>query len=215
MRTCRPDVKGEAEVEKPHSESTDAVHRGGLSRSSDEASVMDVEQRGWPVQSNDEGQPYSGRNHHHKTKPFQISKHLVLEAYKRVKANKGSAGIDAQSLTDFEANLKDNLYKLWNRLSSGSYQPPPVRRVEIPKSGGGVRPLGIPTVTDRIAQMVVKLQIEPELESHFHQNSYGYRPEKSAHQALLLAKERCNKRAWIWILRDSLMRLNTTCYCGQ
>jgi len=197
MRTCRPDVKGEAEVEIPSSESTDAGHRGGPSRSSVEASVMDVEQRGWPVQSNDEGQPHSGRNHHHQTKPFQISKQLVLEAYKRVKANKGSAGVDAQSLNDFEANLKDNLYKLWNRLSSGSYQPPPVRRVEIPKSGSGIRPLGIPTVTDRIAQMVVKLQIEPELENQFHPNSYGYRPEKSAHQALLLAKERCNKRAWV------------------
>ncbi len=197
MRTCRPDVKGEAEVGEPPSESTDAGHRGGPSRSSDEVSVMEVEQRGWPVRSNDEGQPYSGRSHHHKTKPFQISKHLVLEAYKRVKANKGSAGIDAQSLTDFEANLKDNLYKLWNRLSSGSYQPPPVRRVEIPKSDGGIRPLGIPTVTDRIAQMVVKLQIEPELEKCFHPNSYGYRPGKSAHQALHMAKERCNKRAWV------------------
>ena len=180
-----------------HSESTDAGHRGGLPRSSDEASVMEVERRGWPVQSNDVGQPHSGRSHHHSAKPFQISKHLVLEAYKRIKANKGSAGIDAQSLTDYEANLKANLYKLWNRLSSGSYQPPPVRRVDIPKSGGGVRPLGIPTVTDRIAQMVVKLQIEPELESHFHPSSYGYRPEKSAHQALLMAKERCSKRAWV------------------
>jgi hypothetical protein len=129
MRTCRPDVKGEAGVRNQHSESTDAGHRGGLSRSSDETSVMGVERRGWPVQSHDEGQPHSGRSHHHSTKPFQISKHLVLEAYKRVKANKGSAGIDAQSLTDFEANLKDNLYKLWNRLSSGSYQPPPVRIV--------------------------------------------------------------------------------------
>lgn len=197
MRTCRPDVKGEAKLGNLQSESTNAGHRGGLSRSSDEASVMEVERRGWPVQSNDEGQPPGGRSHHHQTKPFQISKHLVLEAYKRVKANKGSAGVDAQSLSDFDANLKDNLYKLWNRLSSGSYQPPPVLRVEIPKSDGGVRPLGIPTVTDRIAQMVVKLQIEPELESHFHPDSYGYRPGKSAHQALQSAKERCNKRAWV------------------
>lgn len=197
MRTCRPDVKGEADVEHPQSKSTDAGHRDGLSCSSVEASVMEVERRGWPVQLNDEGQPRSGRSRHHKTKPFQISKHLVLEAYKRIKANKGSAGVDAQSLTDFEANLQDNLYKLWNRLSSGSYQPPPVLRVEIPKSDGGVRPLGIPTVSDRIAQMAVKLQIEPELESHFHPSSYGYRPEKSAHQALRSAKERCNKRAWV------------------
>jgi group II intron reverse transcriptase/maturase len=197
MRTCRPDVKGETDVVLPHRKSTDAGHRGGPSRSSDEASVMEVEQRGWPVQLNKDGQPHCGRNRAYETKPYQISKQLVLEAYKRVKANKGSAGVDVQSLTDFEVNLKGNLYKLWNRLSSGSYHPPPVLRVEIPKTGGGVRPLGIPTVTDRIAQMVVKLQIEPELERHFHPGSYGYRPEKSAHQALRSAKERCNKRAWV------------------
>lgn len=166
--------------------------------SSDEAPVMGAERRGWPVQSNEDGQPQDGRNRRHETKPFQISKHLVVEAYKRVKANKGSAGgVDRQSLSDFEANLKDNLYKLWNRLSSGSYQPPPVLRVEIPKSDGGVRPLGIPTVADRIAQMVVKLHIEPELETYFHPDSYGYRPDKSAHQALSSAKQRCNKRAWV------------------
>lgn len=197
MRTCRPDVKGESDVVNPHAKSTDTGHRGGLSRSSDEAPVMGAEQRGWPVQSNGDDQPPSGRNHRHETKPFQISKHLVFEAYKRVKANKGSAGVDKQSLSDFEANLKGNLYKLWNRLSSGSYQPPPVFRVEIPKSGGGVRPLGIPTVADRIAQMVVKLHIEPELETHFHPDSYGYRPDKSAHQALQSAKQRCNRRAWV------------------
>ena len=133
MRTCRPDVKGESDAVKPHVKSTDAGHRGGLSRSSDEAPVMGVERRGWPVQSNKGGQPRGGRSRTHETKPFQISKHLVFEAYKRVKANKGSAGIDAQSLADFEVKLKDNLYKLWNRLSSGSYQPPAVLRVEIPK----------------------------------------------------------------------------------
>ena len=197
MRTCRPDVKGESDVVKPRAKSTDAGHRGGPSCSSDEASVMEVEPRGWPVQLNEDGQPQTGRNRRHETKPFQISKHLVLEAYKRVKANKGSAGVDSQSLKDFEVDLKDNLYKLWNRLSSGSYQPPPVLRVEIPKADGGVRPLGIPTVADRIAQMVVKLQIEPELEKHFHPDSYGYRPDKSAHQALSSAKQRCNKRAWV------------------
>jgi len=184
-------------AEESHNKSTDAGHRGGPSRSSDEAAVMAVEQRGWPVQLNGHGQPRCGRSSNHKTKPFQISKHLVLEAYQRVKANKGSAGVDAQSLKDFEVNLKDNLYKLWNRLSSGSYQPPPVLRVEIPKADGGIRPLGIPTVTDRIAQMVVKLQIEPELERHFHPSSYGYRPNKSAHQALAAAKHRCRKRAWV------------------
>lgn len=197
MRTCRLDVKGEAGVENPQGESTNAGHRGGLSRSSVEASVMDVEQRRWPVQLNEEGQPRCGRSSPHETKPFQISKHLVVEAYRRVKANKGRAGVDAQSIADFERNLRGNLYKLWNRLSSGSYQPPPVLRVEISKADGGARPLGIPTVADRIAQMVVKLQIEPELDRCFHPNSYGYRPGKSAHHALLLAKERCNKRAWV------------------
>jgi retron-type reverse transcriptase len=110
------------------------------------------------------------------TKPIEISKYEVEEAYKRVKANKGSAGIDHQGLQDFDADKDNNLYKLWNRLSSGSYMPPPVLRVEIPKGDGGTRALGIPTITDRIAQMVVKQRIEPELEMHFHPNSYGYRP---------------------------------------
>lgn len=197
MRTCRPDAKGETVAAPSHGKSTDAGHRGGLSRSSDETSVMGAEQRGKPVQLNQEGQPDNGRNRIDKTKPYHISKQLVFEAYKRVKANKGSAGVDAQSLKDFEVHLKDNLYKLWNRLSSGSYHPPAVLRVEIPKSDGGKRPLGIPTVTDRIAQMVVKLHIEPELEKHFHADSYGYRPDKSAHQALVTAKERCYRRAWV------------------
>lgn len=220
MRTCRPDVKGESDAAM-HTKSTDAGHRGGPSRSSDEAPVMGAERRGWPVQSNEDGQPKAGRNRRQETKPFQISKHLVFEAYKRVKANKGSAGVDAQSLSDFEVNLKGNLYKLWNRLSSGSYQPPPVLRVEIPKSDGGKRQLGIPTVADRIAQMVVKLQIEPELERHFHPSSYGYRPDKSAHQALQSAKQRCSKRAWVLdmdikgffdaIDHDLLMRAVTAC----
>jgi len=118
------------------------------------------------------------------TKSYNIPKRLIVEAYQRVKANRGSAGVDNQSLNDFESDLKNNLYKLWNRLSSGSYFPQAVKRVEIPKADGGVRPLGIPTVTDRIAQMIVKLQIETELEQHFHPDSYGYRPNKSAHQAL-------------------------------
>lgn len=121
----------------------------------------------------------------------------MYEAYLRVKANKGSAGIDGQSISAFEVDLKNNLYKLWNRLSSGSYQPPAVKRVEIEKSDGGTRKLGIPTVADRIAQTVVKQQIEPELERHFHQDSYGYRPGKSAHHALAQAKGRCQKRAWV------------------
>jgi len=132
-----------------------------------------------------------------KAKPFSISKWEVWEAYKRVKANKGAAGIDGQSITDFEEGLKDNLFKIWNRMSSGSYFPPPVRRVDIPKDNGGTRPLGIPTVADRIAQMVVKRYLEPILEGHFHSDSYGYRPEKSAIEAIGVARQRCWRYNWV------------------
>lgn len=130
-------------------------------------------------------------------KPFQISKLQVWEAFKKVKANRGAAGVDGQSLAEFEEDLSRNLYKLWNRLSSGSYFPSPVRRVEIPKSDGRMRPLGIPTVADRIAQMVVKHTLEPLLEPHFHHDSYGYRPGKSALDAVGVARQRCWKRAWV------------------
>ena len=130
-------------------------------------------------------------------KSFNIPKRLIYEAYKRVKANRGSAGVDGQNLKDFDQDLGNNLYKLWNRLSSGSYFPRPVKRVEIPKANGGMRPLGIPTVADRIAQMAVKMQIEPVLEQGFHQDSYGYRPGKSAHQALDKVRSRCYRRAWV------------------
>ena len=183
--------------DKPQRKSIDAERRDGSFCSSDDTSVMEVERRGRPIQSHWSGQPENGRSHCKKTKPYQISKHLVVEAYKRVKANKGSAGVDGQSLKDFETKLKGNLYKIWNRMSSGSYCPPAVLRVEIPKAGGGVRGLGIPTVADRIAQMVVKLQIEPELERHFHPDSYDYRPNKSAHDALKMTKARCQKKAWV------------------
>ena len=126
-------------------------------------------------------------------KSFTISKHLVMEAWMRIKSNGGSAGIDKQSIEDFEKNLKDNLYRIWNRMSSGSYMPSAVKLVEIPKSGGGKRPLGIPTVSDRIAQMVVVKVLEPKLEPIFHNDSYGYRPGRSAHDALAQARERCWK----------------------
>ena len=125
------------------------------------------------------------------TRPFNISKQMVWEAYKRVRAKGGSAGIDGQSILEFEKDMKNNLYKLWNRMASGSYFPPPVKRVEIPKAGGGVRTLGIPTVSDRIAQTVVKMAFEPEVEPCFHEDSYGYRPKKSAHQAIGAARQRC------------------------
>jgi RNA-directed DNA polymerase len=108
-----------------------------------------------------------------KAKSYEISRHTVWEAYERVKANKGAAGVDEQSIQKFEANLKDNLYKIWNRMSSGSYFPPPVKAVEIPKKNGGVRILGIPTVADRIAQMTAKLYFEPLVEPIFHPDSSG------------------------------------------
>jgi len=132
-----------------------------------------------------------------KAKPFDISKKVVLEAWKQVKANKGSAGIDDQTIEDFEKNLKDNLYKIWNRMSSGSYFPPAVKTVEIPKKGGGQRALGIPTVSDRIAQTVVKIYFEPEVEPFFHNDSYGYRPNKSAKEALGVARQRCWSYDWL------------------
>jgi len=132
-----------------------------------------------------------------KTKSFSISKKVIGEAYKRVKANKGAAGIDNESLEDFEENLENNLYKIWNRMSSGSYFPPPVKTVEIEKDSTRKRKLGIPTVTDRIAQMVVKIYLEPELEPHFHSDSYGYRPGKSAIQAVGKAREWCWKDDWV------------------
>ncbi|CBJ49604.1 group II intron reverse transcriptase/maturase [Ralstonia solanacearum] len=130
-------------------------------------------------------------------KPFAVSKRAVWEAYKKVKANRGAAGVDGQSIEEFEQDLSGNLYKLWNRLASGSYMPPAVRCVEIPKATGGTRPLGIPTVADRIGQMVVKDALEPILEPCFHHDSYGYRPNKSAHDALAVARQRCWRAAWV------------------
>jgi RNA-directed DNA polymerase len=130
------------------------------------------------------------------TKPFDISMRKVLEAYRHVKANRGAAGIDDESIEMFEADLRGNLYKLWNRMASGSYFPPPVKQVEIPKKNGGVRILGIPTVADRTAQEVVKARIEGELEGLFHPDSYGYRPNKSAADAVAVTRERCWKYDW-------------------
>jgi RNA-directed DNA polymerase len=130
-------------------------------------------------------------------KSFDISKQAVWDSYLKVKSNQGAAGVDHQSIAIFEEDLKNNLYKIWNRMSSGSYFPPPVLRVEIPKGDGKMRALGIPTVADRIAQMVVKRQLEPELESIFHTDSFGYRPKRSAKQAVSLARERCWKHDWV------------------
>ena len=132
-----------------------------------------------------------------KAKPFCIAKRDVWEAYKRVKANRGAAGVDGESIAAFDSDLKNNLYRIWNRMSSGSYFPPPVRRVDIPKDGGKTRPLGIPTVSDRIAQTVVQRYLEPILEPVFHVDSYGYRPGRSAHDALAAARQRCWRHDWV------------------
>jgi group II intron reverse transcriptase/maturase len=131
------------------------------------------------------------------TKPFVIAKRDVWEAYQQVKANRGAAGIDEETIAMFDQNLSRNLYKLWNRMSSGSYFPPPVKQVEIPKAKGGTRKLGIPTVSDRIAQTVVKRAIEPILDSVFHPDSYGYRPGRSAKQAIAVTRERCWRYDWV------------------
>ncbi|MGH9092851.1 MAG: reverse transcriptase domain-containing protein, partial [Acidimicrobiales bacterium] len=130
-------------------------------------------------------------------KPFDISKWVVLRAYQRVKSNDGAAGVDGESIEEFEKDLKGNLYKLWNRLSSGSYFPPPVRAVEIPKKSGGKRTLGVPTVSDRIAQTVVKMYLEPQVEPLFHDDSYGYRPRRKALDAVARCRERCWKYGWV------------------
>ncbi|HWF59253.1 MAG TPA: group II intron reverse transcriptase/maturase [Nitrospira sp.] len=157
-------------------------------------------------------------------KPFCIAKRDVWDAYKRVKANHGAAGVDGQSIEQFEEDVENNLYRLWNRLCSGSYFPPPVRRVDISKDDGRTRPLGIPTVSDRIAQMVVQRYLEPLVEPRFHNDSYGYRPGRSAHQALSITRQRCWRYDWVldldlksfletinWELLLRVLRRHTDC----
>jgi RNA-directed DNA polymerase len=131
------------------------------------------------------------------TKPFAIPKALVWEAFQRVKANGGSAGVDDESIAEFEGRLGGNLYKLWNRMGSGSYFPPPVKAVPIPKKSGGMRTLGVPTVTDRVAQTVVKLVLEPLLEPVFDRDSFGYRPGRSALDAVALVRRRSWEYDWV------------------
>jgi RNA-directed DNA polymerase len=130
-------------------------------------------------------------------KPFDIPKRLVWEAYKRVKANRGAAGVDQQSISDFDCKRDKNLFRIWNRMASGSYFPPPVKTVRISKKDGGVRTLGVPTVSDRIAQTAVTLWLEPLLEPVFHDDSYGYRRGKSAHDAIAATRWRCWKSDWV------------------
>ncbi|HEY6424539.1 MAG TPA: reverse transcriptase domain-containing protein [Pseudonocardiaceae bacterium] len=130
-------------------------------------------------------------------KSFEISKREVWQAYQRVKANKGAPGTDGVSIEEFETDLQGNLYKVWNRMSSGSYFPPPVRAVPIPKPDGGVRVLGVPTVADRIAQTVVATRLEAEVEPMFHPDSYGYRPGRSALDAVAVTRQRCWSKDWV------------------
>jgi RNA-directed DNA polymerase len=133
-----------------------------------------------------------------KVKSFDISKRLVFQAWEKVQANQGAPGVDAVSITEFGSAYRDNLYKLWNRMSSGSYFPGPVRAVEIPKDhGAGVRTLGVPNVADRVAQTAASILLEAKLEPVFHPDSYGYRPGRSAHEALAAARQRCWKQDWI------------------
>jgi RNA-directed DNA polymerase len=132
-----------------------------------------------------------------KSKHVPVTKQMVWGAYKKVKRNKGSAGVDKVNFKEFDIDKEKHLYKIWNRMASGSYFPPPVKEVEIPKGEGKVRKLGIPTISDRIAQMVLKDYLEPGFEKIFHQNSYGYRPRRSAHGALQQVRENCWKYDWV------------------
>src|ERR1700676_4104904 len=176
---------------------TDARARGGAARSSEESLVMREERRGGVVRSSKVANPEAGMSNRTSAKPYVIAKRAVWEAYQQVKANRGAAGVDEETIAMFEQNLSKNLYKLWDRMSSVSYFPPPVKQVEIPKAKGGTRKLGIPTVSDRIAQTVVKQIIEPKLDPMFHTDSYGYRPGRSAKQAIAVTRKRCWQIDWV------------------
>ena len=157
---------------------------------------MEEERRSSAVQQSGESTG-NGRNKPEIAKPFCIHKQEVMAAWKHVRNNGGAEGIDEMTLEDFGKDLKRNLYTVWNRLSSGSYFPDPVRRVEIPKGGGKLRPLGIPTVRDRIAQQVVRARLEPVVEPLFHKDSYGFRPKRSTIDAVGVCRERCFKYGWV------------------
>ena len=172
------------------------ICRGGSTGISVEGSVMEPERSGRIMGSSSCANP-NGDERAVPVKPFDIPKRLVVQAWRLVRANRGAPGVDEESLDLFERDLKRNLYRIWNRMSSGSYFPAPVKEVMIPKKSGGQRPLGIPTVADRVAQTVVKLVLEPELEPHFHEDSYGYRPGRSAHQAIAITRKRCWWHDWV------------------
>lgn len=185
-------------MSRPHKhESNEASLRGGLTRSSDEVVVMTVEPRG-QTGTVKESQPEGMNSSEQKVrKPHAISQEEVRLAWQQVRAKGGTGGVDGETIKSFERNLDRNLYKLWNRMSSGSYHPQAVLRVEIPKGDGSSRPLGIPTILDRVAQAVVKARFEPVVESFFHRDSYGYRPDKSALDAVKTCRERCWKYDWV------------------
>ena len=210
-RTCRPDRDGQAFLaargrttssEHCECESTDAGHRGGPARSSGEGPVMGPERRGRAVhgrlEANPSGEEPTDGPKQKKLKSFEIRKRLVFEAWEKVRANSGAPGVDAVSIDDFAADEVNNLYKLWNRMSSGSYFPGPVRAVEIPKDhGAGVRVLGVANVADRVAQTAAAMLGEEKLEPIFHPDSYRYRPGRSAHGALAVARKRCWNKDWV------------------
>lgn len=183
-------------MRKPHKhDSSEAPLRDGLTSSSCESAVMAVEPRGQPGIGNEPQQEW--KKVHEQRKAYAISQQEVEQAWRRVRAKGGVGGVDGVSIKSFEKNLEGNLYKIWNRMSSGSYHPQAVMRVDIPKGEGKTRPLGIPTIMDRVAQEVVKTRLEPVVERIFHQDSFGYRPGKSALEAVKACRERCWKYDWV------------------
>ena len=183
-------------MSKPHKhDSSEASLRDGLTSSSGEGSVMGPESRSQPGTGRERQQRWKNASEQQKT--YAISQEEVKQAWLRVRAKGGMGGIDGEGIKSFEENLSKNLYKLWNRMSSGSYHPQAVMRVEIPKGDGKLRPLGIPTIADRVAQEVVRARFEPVMEKFFHRDSYGFRPGKSAPQAVKTCRERCWKYDWV------------------
>lgn len=198
MGTLGADANGEATSGVNHKgESTNAGPGGGTLRSSDEVGESRGSEGGVCSEATSVGSTRKGRSLKDEAKPFCISRWEVWEAYLKVKSNKGAAGLDGQSIEEFDRNLKQNLYRIWNRMSSGSYFPPPVRTVKIPKANGGERTLGIPTVSDRIAQMVVKNRLEAVVDQLFLPASYGYRPNRSALDAVGQARQMCWAYDWV------------------
>jgi RNA-directed DNA polymerase len=200
---------------KLQEKSTDAEHRVGTIHSSVETTVIVVERRNGVIRLC-LGRQLEKKNRMidmNKAKPFEIPKRLVWEAWVSVKSKQGSGGVDGETIKSFEKNLGRNLYKIWNRLCSGSYMPPAIKRVEVPKGDGSTRPLGIPTIGDRVAQMVIKKELEPELEKRFHPSSFGYRPGKSAHDAIAQARVNCWKHKWV--IDSNVMRTISWCIVAQ